>query len=572
MVANEESMKNDNSDKIKVIKRPISLTLIILLGAAFLLALLLTIFPLKNFSISSLMIPFLIFMPIIFIISLILIPFNRRIWMAPFNRSVSQKRTKVFAISSAASVALLILAIVFFIMFVDHFETGNSQFDKKQYEAAIGQYNLVIEQNKDLQNVELAKSKIIKANSFINQANNFAAKGDEYFKNGLFDEAITEYNSAKEIYPFLKGIDLKISYAKSQFKKAEESIAIQEREINDLLVAADKLFSEKKYEEALNKYNEILNIKSDNNTAKQRTEKINEILAETNNLIKDGDKLFNNKDYQNALYKYEQVQQLYPFHSLIDLKISQAKKEIEKINSTTTELVEVTTTTKTSAATTQESLQKFSFDEYITANVREYNLVKEEDISLKALGDKLPSEYTQAEIDKLPINFRMKYCVVIPRDITEEELKSTLANVIKTKSYQNLSIDEIYIAAWYDLESVEKEVCLARAEWCPEGRWEQMPPIIAENDIRDSYLIKFYFNSPIEQQQVKYGLTEQQRKQAFYDMVVLEDKIPIDDPNYDEKMDNVEVTIAQKYGITIEQVRAIGIEGVTKGWPMPPIE
>lgn len=562
MKEGEDSIKNDNNDEVKPVKRPISLTLIILLGVAFFLSLLFYMISLNNFSVSSLMKPFLFFLPVSLFISLILIDVNRK---------KNQKRTKGFIISSAASVALLILAIVFFIMSVDHLETGNSLFDKKQYEAAIGQYNSVIEQNKDLQNVELAKNKISEANSFIVQANDFGAKGDEYFKNGLFDEAITEYNSAKEIYPFLKGIDIKISYAKSQLKKVEESIASQEKEIDDLLVAADKLFSEKKYEEALSKYNEILDIKSDNNTAKQKTEKINEILTETNNLIKDGDKLFDSKDYQNAFYKYEQAQQLYPFHSLVDLKISQAKKEIEKINNTTTELAEATTTTETSAATTQESLQKFSFDKYITANVREYNLVKEEDISLKALGDKLPSEYTQAEIDKLPINFRMKYCVVVPRDITEEEIKSTLANIIKIKSYQNLSIDEIYIAAWYDLASVEKEVCLARAEWCPEGRWEQMPPMIAENDIRDSYLIKFYFNSPIEQQQIKYGLTEQQRKQAFYDMVVLEDKISSDDPNYDEKMDNVEATIAQKYGITIEQVRAIGIEGITKGWPMPPI-
>ena len=46
------------------------------------------------------------------------------------------------------------------------------------------------------------------------------------------------------------------------------------------------------------------------------------------------------------------MQQLYPFHSLIDLKISQTKKEIEKINSTTTETSAVTTTTTTEKTTT----------------------------------------------------------------------------------------------------------------------------------------------------------------------------------------------------------------------------
>jgi tetratricopeptide (TPR) repeat protein len=484
MVGNEDSIKNEGNNEVKSVKRPISLTLAILLGVLFLLFVLLIIFPLKNFSINTLMLPFITFMPVSIIISLILIGLNHR---------KNQRRTTSFIISSAASFCLLVLAIVLFIISVDHLETGNSLFDRKEYEAAVGQYNVVIEQNKDLQKVKLAKRKINEANSFIEQANDFVAKGDEYFKNKLFDEAIMEYNSAKEIYPYLKGLNKKVSAANSQLKIEEELIATQEKEIDGLLVAAGKLFLEKRYEEALNKYDEILDIKSNHNTAKQRTEKINGTLTEINNLIKDGDRLFDSKDFQYALYKYEQVQQLYPFHSLIDLKISQTKKEIEKINTTATELAEATTTE-------QETLKGFSFDKYITVNTRECDIVKEEDISIKALGNKLPSEYTQSEIDKLPINFRMKYSVIVPRNITEEEIKSTLAYIIKIKSNENLDIDEIYVAAWYDLESVGKANCIAWAEWCPEGRWEQMPPVIAQDNIRDTYLINFNFNTPIEQE------------------------------------------------------------------------
>ena len=209
MEGKEESIKNDNSNKIKVIKRPVSLTLIILLGVAFLLALLLTIFLPEKFSVSSLMKPFLFFMPIILFISLMLIDINRK---------KNQKRTKSFIISSAVSFVLLILAIVFFITFENHLETGNLRFDKKQYEAAIGQYNLVIEQNKDLQKVELAKSKIIEAQYFIDQTKNLTDSGDSYFKNNLFDKAIVEYNKAKEIYPYLKGLDTKILDTNSKIK------------------------------------------------------------------------------------------------------------------------------------------------------------------------------------------------------------------------------------------------------------------------------------------------------------------------------------------------------------------
>jgi hypothetical protein len=188
------------------------------------------------------------------------------------------------------------------------------------------------------------------------------------------------------------------------------------------------------------------------------------------------------------------------------------------------------------------------------------------------LGNKLPSEYTQEEIDKLPINFRMKYSIVVPHDIKEEELKSTLAYIMENKSYQDLSIDEIYVAAWYDLESVEKQICIARAEWCPEGIWEQMSPAIAANDVRDSYLVKFYFNSAIEQPELKYGLTEQQRKQVFYELVQLQDQVSMDDPNYDQKQEEAYLIVAKKYGITYDQAFAIGVEGLMNGWPMPPLE
>lgn len=246
----------------------------------------------------------------------------------------------------------------------------------------------------------------------------------------------------------------------------------------------------------------------------------------------------------------------------------------EKID--TTEATEVPNTTEETFKEdnqTTESVEeelKFSFDNYIDkSKVRKYKMIEEQDISLKALGEKLPSDFTLEELNNMPINFRMNYRITVPRNITEEELKSTLAQIIKDKSNGNLEIDEIYIAAWYDEASVGKQICLARAEWCPEGRWEQMPPIIAENNIRDSYLINFYINVPIEGEQIKYGLTEAERKQAFYELVQLQDQIPFDDPDYDEKMDDADATIAEKYGITIEQVKAIGFEGVINGWPMP---
>ena len=87
-----------------------------------------------------------------------------------------------------------------------------------------------------------------------------------------------------------------------------------------------------------------------------------------------------------------------------------------------------------------QSEQKFSFETYITGSrVREYEIVNEEDISIKALGNKRLSDYSSEELAELPNNFRMKYQIIVPSDITLEELKSTLAQVIKEKSAEKPS-------------------------------------------------------------------------------------------------------------------------------------
>jgi len=217
---------------------------------------------------------------------------------------------------------------------------------------------------------------------------------------------------------------------------------------------------------------------------------------------------------------------------------------------------------------------EFTFDEYLNeSKVRDYEMVEEEDISIKALGDKLFSEYSAEELEKLPKNYRMKYSIVVPRDITEQELKSTLAHIIKEKSEANPDIDEIVVFSWYFEGSVGQTAAMGKAEWCPDGEWGGLLPEIAATNNRSSYKIIF---SQIEIQdykdEEKYGLSEEERMQAFYDLVEFQDSIPLDDPEWDKKNEESYLVIAEKYGITEDQMHEISIEGLTKGWPMPPID
>ena len=69
------------------------------------------------------------------------------------------------------------------------------------------------------------------------------------------------------------------------------------------------------------------------------------------------------------------------------------------------------------------------------------------------------------------------------------------------------------------------------------------------------------------------GLTEAQRKQAYYDLAVLQDSIAIDDPpDRSEKMAEAYLVIAKKYGITKDEMIQITAEGMDKNWPLPPLE
>ena len=69
------------------------------------------------------------------------------------------------------------------------------------------------------------------------------------------------------------------------------------------------------------------------------------------------------------------------------------------------------------------------------------------------------------------------------------------------------------------------------------------------------------------------GLSESQRKQAYYDLAVLQDSIAAEDPpDRSEKMTEAYSIIAKKYDITKDEMLEITAEGIEKNWPMPPVE
>jgi len=242
--------------------------------------------------------------------------------------------------------------------------------------------------------------------------------------------------------------------------------------------------------------------------------------------------------------------------------------------------------------------KKFSFSDYIQEDkIREYEIIKEDDLSFKALSKKNLSDYTPEEVKSLPVNIRKEYRIVVPIDITKEELESTIAKCIEDKSIENPDIDEIVIFVYDSKEKIDGAYTLGKAEWCPNGEWADVTPEIAKNNIRDSYKIVYDIKEEMLEiikkgPEVLYGFTENERKEIFTEIVRCEDWadleamkqyypgceycsefIKSDFNEYADKVseltDSCKEKLRNKYNITKETRLKISTEGITKTWPFP---
>ena len=77
-------------------------------------------------------------------------------------------------------------------------------------------------------------------------------------------------------------------------------------------------------------------------------------------------------------------------------------------------------------------------------------------------------------------------------------------------------------------------------------------------------------NTSPEAGPVKEGLSEEQKKEIYYNLIEYQDSIPFSDPDYGNRQNEAYKIIADRYGIEVLEVRKIVTEGIEKDWPMPP--
>lgn len=230
----------------------------------------------------------------------------------------------------------------------------------------------------------------------------------------------------------------------------------------------------------------------------------------------------------------------------------------------------VSPTSEDSTPTTPEqtvTTSDIGIPEYDNTLVRNYEIVKTEDISIKAM-DKSLSAYSTSEIEKLPMNIRKDYRIVVPSDISKEELKSTLIHIVMDETSANPDIDEVVLFAYDRKEDTDSIYTFGRVEWCPNGDWAGVTSLIASTNDRSSYQYNFDIKDKVGDIEVSDKPSERELEiHDYYDNLLLEETkklIEAEDEGLDYKYANQEelenairTEVANKYSISEEELDKI---------------
>ncbi len=228
-----------------------------------------------------------------------------------------------------------------------YMEAGNNAMSSKEYKRAVTQYELALGLKKDHAG---AKAKLEEAKRLLKEQEANAEKDRQY--QAKMVEALNAFKG-KEMEKALKlykeALQIKSSEQEPREKIAEiEKILAEEKALNDKIAAlveeGDKAVETESYDFAIDKYNEALNLRADDEV-KTKLEKAKQLKAdklaadkeqEKKNaeyaaLIKSAKKLFDDKNYTEARTKYEAAGNLKPDEAVPPQEIKVIDGILEKL-------------------------------------------------------------------------------------------------------------------------------------------------------------------------------------------------------------------------------------------------
>lgn len=222
-----------------------------------------------------------------------------------------------------------------------------------------------------------------------------------------------------------------------------------------------------------------------------------------------------------------------------------------------------------------------------------------QDYSMKALGNKVPSQFTTAELTALPVNEKHSCRVVVGTEIIREEIEPLVHYLIRCLRDMNPDWDEIGLDFYTTYDRVDGPWDVASAVWSTNGKWGGIDAEIARDNRRSTHSASVRIKEDLEEylqsisvSEEQHGLSENQRRQIFGESVECEDTAMFEAAmRYDsmcsrcskfitedfsrmasyqsDLREDCESALARSYRISTDTLEEIGVEGVRKNWPMP---
>ena len=216
-------------------------------------------------------------------------------------------------------------------------------FGNKDYTNAKMNYQKAL----DIKDDEAIKKKIKEIEDLIAKNQNEAEQqakydaaikeADDAYNSDDFETALAKYEEAYAIK--------EEQYAKDRIAKVKEKLAeladkeAQEKKFNDLIAAGDEFAEQEKYQEAINKYKEAVDIKPDLTISKKIVElekklkeqaEQNEVDSKYQAKIDEADAAFNNSSWNEAKALYQDALDIKPNESYPKTKLDEIDKKMKE--------------------------------------------------------------------------------------------------------------------------------------------------------------------------------------------------------------------------------------------------